>query len=357
MLILRNIFITLLLLALAAISVVGLMVEFPAVLHWQPTRLHELGRSFITVMRPGMLLFLMWIVLLLGTLLVFFITVARPRGRMKIEVQMGGGRVVIMDHAIKRYIRNALAEIGEVTVKKIILREHRSQVTTDIYADVRTRENLPTLERRIISRVRGALAEDLGITNLGDVHVFIKNFEVTGRPVRPAEESPSRNSLADELTTPAAQTAPSSPLSSDIGSSGNEFDAAGTAPLPRDPVIGGEPASDATDDPAGYRTHSAPVLPGDAAVITTDSPGTDIVAEKPLSGPATDVAAAESDVASSPLPPLGDAAAGVPPPDTSHASASADDLDEPLPWGLASSAGAEASPANDDDSDSEPRTV
>lgn len=223
MLVLRNIIITLLLLTLLGISVVGLMIEAPPVFHWTPERLHQLGHSVVQIMRPGLLLFWLWWVLFLGTLTVFFITVARPRRRMKIEVQMGGGRVVIMDAAIKRYVRNALAELHGVTIKKMDLREHRGQVTTDIFADVRTRENLPTLERRIISKVRNALAEDLGITNLGDVHVFIKSFELTGRPGAKAHEpepAPEPEPVEPAETVPAAdivlnkQPDPASPSSS-----------------------------------------------------------------------------------------------------------------------------------------------
>lgn len=205
----RNTIITLLLLTLAAIAVTGVMVEAPQVFHYTPARINALGRSVLAVMRPGYLLFIVWIVVILALLLVFLITVARPRRRMKIEVQMGGGRVVIMDAAIKKYIRNALAEMGDITVKKIDLREQRNLVTTDIYADVRTRENLPTLERRVISRVRTALAEDLGITNLGDVHVYIRNFEVTGRPVRPnTEAAPAAHESPASAAAPAATVAP-----------------------------------------------------------------------------------------------------------------------------------------------------
>ncbi len=239
MLILRNIIIVILLLVLAAISVVGIMVEAPQVINYTPDRINALGRSVLTVMRPDYLLFFTWILIFLGTLLVFFMTVLRPRKRMKIEVQMGGGRVVIMDAAIKKYIRNALAEINEVTVKKIELREQRGLVTTDIYADVRTRENLPVLERRIIGRVRGALAEDLGITNLGDVHVYIRNFEVTGRPITPAPapakqpetstkpvveaESAQINDtgrIADIDTEPLTEPSPATPAAAMASSSG-----------------------------------------------------------------------------------------------------------------------------------------
>src|SRR4051812_34107279 len=107
--ILRNIIITLLLMALLAISVAGVMIELPRVYHFEPTRINQLGRSFLTVMRPGNMMFWTWFGLALACVLVFLMTVLRPRKQMKIEVQMGGGRVVILDSAIKRYIRGALA--------------------------------------------------------------------------------------------------------------------------------------------------------------------------------------------------------------------------------------------------------
>lgn len=284
MLIIRNIVITLLLLCLAAISVVGLMVEFPPVLSWTPDRINQLGHSVLTIMRPGLLLFLVWWLILLGCLLVFFITVARPRRKMKIEVQMGGGRVVIMDAAIKKYIRSALAELSEVHVKKMDLREHRGQIVTDIYADVRTRQNLPILERMIISRVREALAEDLGITNLGDVHVFVKNFEVTGRPIKkgsaPAEK-PETSAAAEAAEDDNHLAAP--------------IAAGAAATAAAEPVIGGEQparaehsaddanaASDAVDAPLVFPSGEfAAMAPDEPAVTATD--GDDIiVAEKPL---------------------------------------------------------------------------
>lgn len=319
MLILRNIVITILLLCLTAISVVGIMVEAPPVLNWTPDRLNQIGHSVVEIMRPGLLLFLIWIVILLSCLLVFFITVARPRRRMKIEVQMGGGRVVIMDAAIKKYIRNALAELNEVTVKKIDLREQRGQVTTDIYADVRTRQNLPTLERLIISRVRSALAEDLGITNLGDVHVYIKNFEVTGRPIKPAPE-------------PAEQPEPAAaePTDDSIAETNAAIAAAGVS-IPAatlasaEPVIGGEQppdaehaaddtnvASDGADSPLVFPAgESAIEAPDESApAVTETDEQNEIVAEKPL--PAQD-----------------DADAPVADTDPDHK-----DLDEPLAWDL-----------------------
>lgn len=293
MLILRNIIITVLLIILAAISIVGLMVEAPTVFSWTPDRINALGRSVLVVMRPGYLLFMVWWLILLGTLLVFFVTVARPGQRMKIEVQMGGGKVVIMDAAIKKYIRNALSELGEVNVKKIDLREQRGMVKTDIYTDVRTRENLPILERRIISRVRGALAEDLGITNLGDVHVFIRNFEVTGRPIKAepikpkkADHKPTTDDSREQLTASKDESTGAAAALGALSGTIEEQDAAeANHPLtePIEPPGAAEPViitDNDTDENQDFSETSFDKNPG----ITETSDSDDIiVAEKSLS--------------------------------------------------------------------------
>jgi len=306
----RNTIIVLLLLVLAAISVVGLMVEFPQIVNYTPDRINALGRSVLTVMRPGYLLFTVWVVILLASLLVFFITVARPRRRMKIEVQMGGGRVVIMDAAIKKYIRNALAEMGEITVKKIDLREHRNLVTTDITADVRTRENLPVLERRIISRVRAALAEDLGITNLGDVHVYIRNFEVTGRPIKPAPAPAKQPETTTTEARPADEREPMEPAlepGPEVGTSAAVATAAATAGAvlsePIEPEGSADPIILPADEKGDFVFTDSGMMttePADMTKVDQGSSDPVILAEKELP--------AQSD------------------------SASHEDIDEPMPW-------------------------
>lgn len=210
--IIRIILVTILLSALAVISVVGLMVELPVILGWRPVRINELGESFVDVMRPRNGLLWMWASLSGGCLLVFLMSVLRRKKAMRIEVQMGGGRVVILDSAIKRYIRSALAELTDVTVKRIDLRETRSGISTDVHADVRTNDNLPVLERKMIQRVRAALAEDLGITSISDVHVYIRDFEVAnrGHGDRHAREEEHRRELPEPVPyqSPTPATGP-----------------------------------------------------------------------------------------------------------------------------------------------------
>jgi hypothetical protein len=304
MIFLRNVIIVLLLAALAVISVVGIKVEAPQIWNFTPDRINAIGRSVLTVMRPGYQLFLSWVVILLGVLLTLFLTVARPRRRMKIEVQMGGGRVVIMDAAIKKYIKNALAEIGEITVKKIDLREQRNLVTTDITADVRTRENLPTLERRVISRVRAALAEDLGITNLGDVHVYIRNFEVTGRPITPAP-APAKQPEIKPGKQAKSDIASESPVVEPISTTA----AAATASSLAEPI-----------EPEGAAEPI--IIPGEEAgeVVFTDS---GLMTTEPAAAGASSTETSSEIIAEKPLPAQGE-----------ELTARHEDEDEPLPWGL-----------------------
>jgi hypothetical protein len=271
--VLRNIIIVLLLLVLAGISIVGLMIEMPAILSFQPNRLHGLGRSFISVMRPGLGLFWMWFGLAFACLLVLLMTILRPRKQMKIEVQMGGGRVVIMDSAIKRYIRSALAELQGITVRRIDLRDTRLGVSTDIYADVRARGNLPVLERQMIQRVRGALAEDLGITSIGDVHVYIRDFEVAERvPVHTATRRAHGREVREEESEPEPATAAAAPVSAEYtrpSASTGPFD---QVPMPASKGI--TPSTSASsgstgpahaNEPGKYFT-PAPASPGPAQV-------------------------------------------------------------------------------------------
>ncbi|MGI8908337.1 MAG: alkaline shock response membrane anchor protein AmaP [Candidatus Sumerlaeaceae bacterium] len=251
--ILRNLIIILLLLVLAGISIVGLMVELPTIFHYQPTRINELGRSFIKVMRPGYGLFWMWFALAAASLLVLAMTIIRPRKQMKIEVQMGGGRVVIMDSAIKRYIRSALAELPGITVRRIDLRDTRLGVSTDLYTDVRAQGNLPVLERQMIQRVRAALAEDLGITSIGEVHVYIRDFEVAERvPVHTAVRRPHARESREEESEPEPAhtvelTRPTSTEYTKPSSSTGPFD---QVPMPANrshqPSSGGSAAYSAT---------------------------------------------------------------------------------------------------------------
>lgn len=172
----------LLLLILCGISCVGVMAYMP---HMAGKYFHinDMGNNLIEMWRPKQGLFLLWLACFVGTIATFVSaavsSITRP---IHIEVQMGGGKVVILDSAIRKYIKTALTDLPDVVSRQIKMRQTRHGILVDIYADVRTKDRLPDLERKVIARVRAALAEDLGITAIAGVHVYIRDIEVSSKP-------------------------------------------------------------------------------------------------------------------------------------------------------------------------------
>lgn len=217
--ILRNILATALLIIFTLISFVGMMVFMPS-FSGRLTRINATGRKIMEAWEaapPGTHtnnLFWLWLALFFGCLLTFLMSYAARRRRARIEVQMGDGRVVVLESAIKKYIRTALGDIPDVTNKRVDLRQSRQGLEASIYAQVRTHEKLPDLERQIIRRVRQALSDELGITSVAAVHVYIKDFEVRQRPVAPIEPpQPAPPAVAERpelppLAAPAPIPAP-----------------------------------------------------------------------------------------------------------------------------------------------------
>ncbi len=193
---LRNVIVWLLLAATGAISLVGVMATFPTT--WGPlARIQATGLAIVGAWKGGPNqsvngLFWLFLTLLLLTLLVVLMSVLVSTGRTRIEVQMADGRVVIMDTAIKKYIRTALGELSGITTKQIVLKQSRAGLRVDVYAQVRSHEKLPELEARIISRVKEALTSQMGITAISAVHVYIRDFRVLSLPPAPGPEMPNR---------------------------------------------------------------------------------------------------------------------------------------------------------------------
>lgn len=199
----RNVLVTLLVVVLFGISVVGVMIYFPQI--WGTTRIHVMGTKLLDAWRPD--LFWFWLVLLLMCILALLTTILVVRRKATIELQMGDGRVVILESAIQKYVKTALGDIPDITHQKVSLRKVRNGLEADIQARVRTHENLPDLERRIIRRVRQALTEELGIASVGAVHVVVLDFEVRARgpqPLRPDQPKQSAAGIRPARTQPLA---------------------------------------------------------------------------------------------------------------------------------------------------------
>ena len=183
---LRNTLVFLLLLILTAVAVVGAMATLP----WTPgplARVRETGMEIVRVWQPGGMLFWMFVGVLFGILLVAAVTISQLRRSARVEVHMADGRVVILESAIKKYIRTALAELQGISVKRIDLAQQRTGLRVDVTASVRTTEKLPDAQARIMARVHEALIHKMGISAISGVHVYIQDFQMIAPSVQPDE--------------------------------------------------------------------------------------------------------------------------------------------------------------------------
>jgi hypothetical protein len=177
---LRDTFVWLLLIMLAAVCVVGAMALLPT--EWGPfMRVKASGLAVVATYKAGHLLFWIFVGVLFALLLTLMLTIRLRPARTQIEVQMKDGRVVIMDSAIKKYVRTALADVPGIAARRIDLRQRRGKLFVDIHAQVRSHEPLPQIEERTIAKVKESLASHLGITQLGGVHVVIGDLQVLPR--------------------------------------------------------------------------------------------------------------------------------------------------------------------------------
>lgn len=193
----RNIVIVFLLTVLAAMSAVGFLAHFPSIMGRPMTRLNLFGANIVDrFWIPGYGFFWFWLLILLLFVLAAVLSLIAFRTQANIEVQMAEGRVVIRETAIRQYIRTALADLQEITSRKICLRQTRQGLDTEILARVRTADHLPELQRQVILRVRKALVEHLGITRIAGVRLTVKDFEIRPRPEPPRSVAASREETA-----------------------------------------------------------------------------------------------------------------------------------------------------------------
>ena len=185
----RNTVVVLLLVLLAAFTVVGAMATLP----WEAgplQRVRDTGLSIIQVWLAGSLLFWLFIATAFTLLLAAMLTILAFRRQARVEVQMAEGRVVIMESAIKKYIRAALAELPGISTRRIDLAQKRGGLQVDVYTSVRTHEKLPEAEARIMARVKDALTNQMGIDAISGVHVYIRDFQMMPATPAPEEDDP-----------------------------------------------------------------------------------------------------------------------------------------------------------------------
>jgi uncharacterized alkaline shock family protein YloU len=166
----------LLMIVILAASVAGMLINFPFESKWfDPIR--HFGNWLVQwiLPRPHMIFWfwfgIFWVIIALGAL-----ASALRRRTDGIAVELDGGKVVILESAIRKFLRTALREVEGFSLRRVEIYRLRRTLHVDLYAQVRTRTELPELEKRVIAIVKDALNQQLGIQETAVVQLYVQDF-------------------------------------------------------------------------------------------------------------------------------------------------------------------------------------
>ncbi|MCX7020386.1 MAG: alkaline shock response membrane anchor protein AmaP [bacterium] len=190
---------TLLICAMLIMGFVGMMAYFPTFNGTFPL-ISRTGASIIQAWSQALLW--VWLGLFLACVLIIVLSIIMARRGAHIEVDMEGGRVIILDSAIRKYVRAAVSEVPGISPQRINLYPTRKGLKVDIVAVVKSDERLPNLQTRAIQRVKSALTDELGISSVAAVHVYIKDLDIRVKPAAPdgtTQTAPSSQSDSETM--------------------------------------------------------------------------------------------------------------------------------------------------------------
>jgi uncharacterized alkaline shock family protein YloU len=170
----------LLMIVLLAASILGMLVTFPLSSPWfDPVR--HFGHWLMQWVLPQpRLVFWFWFGLFWAIVALGALASALRKRSGGIAVQLDGGRVVILDSAIRKYLREALKAVREFELRRIEIYTLRNRLHVDIYAQVQAKAKLPELEAAVVEQVKKALREELGIEQDVFVQVYVTDFAGAG---------------------------------------------------------------------------------------------------------------------------------------------------------------------------------
>jgi uncharacterized alkaline shock family protein YloU len=187
----------LLMIALIAASVLGMLVTFPLESRWfDPIR--KLGEWLVARVLPQPhMLFWFWFGLFWALVALGALASALRRRTEGVTVAIDDGRVVILESALRKYLRATLRQVNELELRKIDIYQMRRRLYVDLYVMTTTGARVPEIENQIISLVKQALREQLGIQQEAIVQIYVTDF--TNGPTRDdLVYRPNWNDEADE---------------------------------------------------------------------------------------------------------------------------------------------------------------
>jgi uncharacterized alkaline shock family protein YloU len=170
----------LLMIVLLAASILGMLVTFPLSSPWFDSVRHFGHWLMQWVLPQPRLVFWFWFGLFWAIIALGALASALRKRSGGIAVQLDGGRVVILESAIRKYLREALKAVREFELRRIEIYTLRNRLHVDIYAQVQAKAKLPELEAAVVEQVKKALREELGIEQDVFVQVYVTDFAGAG---------------------------------------------------------------------------------------------------------------------------------------------------------------------------------
>lgn len=199
----------LLMVALLAASILGMLVHFPLQSAWfNPIR--QFGHWLVEKVLPTPLsLFWFWLGLFWAVVAIGALATALRKRTGGIAVGVDGGRIVILDSAVRKFLREALKGVPAFELRRVEIYSRRNRLYIDLYAVVRTQTELPQLENTVISQVKQALRQELGIEQEAFVHLYVTDFTTADQDLvykRPLDEEEASSAGVSATKRPEGET-------------------------------------------------------------------------------------------------------------------------------------------------------
>lgn len=166
----------LLMVALLVASILGMLVTFPLQSKWfDPVR--HLGQWLVERILPQPhMLFWFWFGLFWAVVAIGALASALRRRTEGVIVPAEEGKVVILETALRKYLRTALKQVAELELRNIEIYQQRHKLYVDLYVLAVSGARVPEVEAKVIGIVKQALREQLGVEQDATVQIFVTDF-------------------------------------------------------------------------------------------------------------------------------------------------------------------------------------
>ncbi|MGC8739844.1 MAG: hypothetical protein ACP5QZ_02990 [Candidatus Sumerlaeaceae bacterium] len=160
-------------------SVLGMLVSFPLKSKWfDPVR--DFGNWLVERILAGPhMVFWFWFGLFWAIIAIGALASLLRRRTEGVAIAIEDGRVVILESAIRKFLRTALRDVANFQVRNIDIYQMRNRLYIDLYAQVVAQARVPEVEETVVGIVKRSLREQLGIEQDAVVQLYVTDFTGT----------------------------------------------------------------------------------------------------------------------------------------------------------------------------------